>query len=328
MISQYEFAQYLQDLLDDNAVVADVAFKVKTPDSPFFDTMARKIANTGDVQTRLLPVMVEQTGEGGYDPIPNLGMWNGTLNITFLFPLSDLSAMERLYDYIAKYLSGKFDTIGDISGKCVMAVGQRTISSMQLLDVGQFSQINEQVMAFYGKEVRLTREWVSMTFAADFASASNVGARGGLIYGNAITRYIEFYYYSSSGEWKYTQMNVYPLDASSANSIMPFSQQRIYDGEAKSIPSTSAKGVAVSCYVTDTEAWVALIKANNLNALNDENMIKNVRYREFFASATNQEPCYLFDGDVMINELGFGGTYGEALTCAFSLSPKGEVYSL
>lgn len=327
MISQYEFAQYLQDKLDDNTIVTDVQFKVKTPDMPFFDTMARKINSTDDVQTRVLPVMVEQTGEGGYDPVPDLGMWNGTLNVTFMFPLSDLSAMEQLYDYLATLLSGKFDSIGDVSGKCVMAVGQRTFSSMQLLDVGQFSQINEQIMAFYGKEVRMTREWSSMTFAIDFASSKNAGATGGLIYGNEIQRILCFYY-KKNNNWTYTQMSIRPIDASSANSIMPFSQQYVGGNETKSIPACSAKGVSFSCYVQDYDAWMYLIQANRTGHLSDDTLVKGFVYQEFFASRALANPSYLFQGDVIITEIGFTGGYGEPLTCSMSLAPKGEVYTL
>lgn len=323
MINQKEFCSYLQKILDDNTVISDVAFKVRTLDLPFFDTMAKKIDDTNDPQITLLPVMVEQTPEGGYDPIPDLGLWDGTLSVSLLFPLADLESMELLYDYIASKLSGRYEYIGDISGNCVMAVGQRTFGQMQLLDVGQFSQINQQIMAYYGKECRVTREWLSMTFQVDFAGSNPTDDEGRVIYGNEIRRALTITYADDDDGTVSLTEELKLVDASSANSIMPFSQQYIYGYETTSIASCSAKGASVTCYVRNNKFWQKLLECNNYGEI--ENLL-SVSYYE--GTEINLEEVPLFYKDVIITDIGLSGGYGEPLTCSISLAPKGKVLKL
>lgn len=320
MINQYEFAEFLQGVLDDSTIAVDALFKVRTPDIPFVDSIANKITTTDDLQTHILPVMVEQTQEGGYDATPEIGMWDGSLSVTFLFPLSELRTIELYYDYIAQELNGKIKKIGDISGKCVMAIGQRTLGQMQLLDVGQFSQINQQVMALYGRQCVITREWMTMNFVIDFSGAKNLGKENGIIYGNSISRILTIK--SDKGVKEYEE-NLVLVDASSANSIMAHSQQYIGGGDTKSVPTCSAKGVTFTAYVRDNDFWDALINFSRADVLSSHQFM----YEESFLNRNNTL-VNLFIGGVIITDIGFAGGYGEPLTCSMSLLPKAEVADL
>lgn len=313
MLSQFKFAKYLQTLLDSQDVISDVLFKVRNNDIPFVDTIANKTDNTEDKQRTILPVLVEKLPNGGYEPYPELLLWDCTFQITFMFPLSDLENIEEIYTYLAEQLNGKaINSFG--MNSVIMALGQTSYNAMQSLDVGQFSQVNESVKAVFGKEIRMTREWCTMSFPV---SCSGTDSGKYITYGNQLKYRLSFIYEKKA----YTD-NLAIVQASNSFNVDTFSQQRINSGLTKSLPTITANGVSIDFVVT-YEGGSDL-----------QRILLDAYYNGTISSITNVNLVIFSDigfygkSNLMINNIGFSFAYGSVLVCSLSLVEKDEVKSL
>lgn len=315
MLSQFKFAKYLQTLLDSQDVISDVLFKVRNNDIPFVDTIANKTDNTEDKQRTILPVLVEKLPNGGYEPYPELLLWDCTFQITFMFPLSDLESIEEIYTYLAKQLNGKaINSFG--MNSVIMALGQTSYNAMQSLDVGQFSQVNESVKAVFGKEIRMTREWCTMSFPV---SCSGTDSEYWLLYGNDGGYGFGFTY---NGTEYNSALHI--VDLSTSQSVDTFSQQRINSGLTKSLPTITANGVSVDFVVAyngnENKGIDVLLNAYLGNKLSS---LTNI----YFTFVIDGKPLYI-NNNLVISNMNLSVAYGGLLVCSLSLVEKDEVKSL
>ncbi len=315
MLSQFKFAKWLQTQLDNQDVISDVVFKVRNNDIPFVDTIANKTDNTNDNQRTILPVLVEKLPNGGYEPYPDLLLWDCSFQITFMFPLSDLESIEEIYTYLAEACNGKA-IMYNRSNDFVMAMGQTSYSAMQSLDVGQFSQVNESVKAVFGKEIRMTREWATMSFPI---SCSGSDSELGVKYGNSGIYTLSFTYNGTSYSNKLSI-----VDLSTNQSVDTFSQQRINSGLTKSLPTITANGVSIDFVVayssTDNKGIEILIDAYLKNKLSS---LTNVDIEILVGGL----PLYA-NSNLAINNMSLSVAYGGVLVCSLSLVEKDEVKSI
>ncbi len=315
MLSQFKFAKWLQMQLDNQDVISDVVFKVRNNDIPFVDTIANKTDNTNDNQRTILPVLVEKLPNGGYEPYPDLLLWDCSFQITFMFPLSDLESIEEIYTYLAEICNGKA-IYYNRSNDFVMAMGQTSYSAMQTLDVGQFSQVNESVKAVFGKEIRMTREWATMSFPI---SCSGSDSELGVKYGNSGIYTLSFTYNGTSYSNKLSI-----VDLSTNQSVDTFSQQRINSGLTKSLPTITANGVSIDFVVayssTDNKGIEILIDAYLKNKLSS---LTNVGIEILVGGL----PLYA-NSNLTINNMSLSVAYGGVLVCSLSLVEKDEVKSI
>ena len=313
MLNQFKFAKYLQTLLDSQDVISDVLFKVRNNDIPFVDTIANKTDNTEDKQRTILPVLVEKLPNGGYEPYPDLLLWDCTFQITFMFPLSDLESIEEIYTYLAKQLNGKAVN-GFGMNSVIMALGQTSYNAMQSLDVGQFSQVNESVKAVFGKEIRMTREWATMSFPI---SCSGTDSDKYITYGNQLKYRLSFAY----GKKAYTD-NLTIVQTSNNFNVDAFSQQRINSGLTKSLPTITANGISID-FVVAYESGSDLQK-----------ILLDAYYNGTISSITNVNLVIFSNigfydkSNLMISNIGFSFAYGSVLVCSLTLIEKDEVKSL
>lgn len=317
MLSQFKFAKYLQTLLDSQDVISDVIFKVRNNDIPFVDTIANKVDITNDMQRTILPVLVEKLPNGGYEPYPTLLLWDCTFQITFMFPLSDLESIEELYTYLAKKINGVAKSnLNSSFNAVIMAMGQTSYSAMQSLDVGQFSQVNESVKAVFGKEIRMTREWCTMSFPI---SCSGSDSQYSVLYGNDGGYGFGFTY---NGNKYDSALQI--VDLSTNQSVDTFSQQRINSGLTKSLPTITANGVSVDFVVAygadGNKAINILLEAYRLNKLSS---LTNV----YFTFVIHGKPLYT-NSNLVISNMSLSVAYGSVLVCSLSLVEKDEVKSI
>lgn len=320
MVSQFKFAKWLQTQLDNQDVLSDVVFKVRNNDIPFVDTIANKVDNTNDSQRMVLPVLVEKMPNGGYEPYPNLLLWDCAFNITFMFPLADLESIEEIYGYLAKICNGKTisnSLLGlDAHNVVVMAMGQTSYSAMQSLDMGQFSQIAESVKAVFGKEIRMTREWCTMSFEI---SCSGTDSDKKIIYGNSLYYQLYFTYNNAIYSDRLTI-----VQTSNNFSVDTFSQQRINSGVTKSLPTITANGVSIDFVVAYESGTSTSLQSTLLGAYYSGN-ISSITDIGFTIGGDR----ILFNKhNLMISNIGFSFTYGGALVCSLSLVEKDEVKSI
>lgn len=327
MLNPIEFAKYLQDLFDNDTDLASVStealFSVRTPDLPFVDTIAQKVESSEDPQIHRYPVMVEQDPSGQYDPYPDLGTWDGAVTVTFLFPVALMPTMELYYDKLATKLSGKQACIGDITGTCVLAVGARGFGALQSLDVGQFSQISQQVMAVFGKETRVTREWITMSFRVD--ASGGIGEEDEVMTGNQFESVLSFKKPGSTTTFSEVLTRV---DSSSALSAMAFSQQTIPNDETKSLNASKAYGDSVCCFVKNDNFWRNIILGFKNNELDDWYWTYEVKVYNYLNGKKQLFGNLVSYDKALISDIAFSYGYGEGVTCSMTITRKGEVVDL
>lgn len=318
MINSFEFAKFLQGELDELDVSTTLRFKVRTPDLPFLDTIAVKVEKPEEIG-HFLPVMVVQTPEGEYSPTPEIGLWEGALEVDFIFPLSDMNTVELYYDALAKKLSGKIKNVGEVTGDCVLAIGQRTFGAMQNLDISQYSSINEEIKKVFGQETRISREWCTMTFQVYANGASDMGGKeengNGILMGNQVKCVLTL----GNQSEELIRYN----DASSAREAMLYNTQGISESETKGVETSTAYGSTITAYVRNNEFW------NNILTLYKNNGIGG-------ASFSYKEVLALLDGtEITLKEyakaniqISFSYGYGEPLSCSLSITEKETAVTL
>lgn len=323
MINSFEFATFLQNELDNITLSTYAKFNVRTPDLPYLDTINNEITDPEDVQLHSLPVMVTQTPEGQYSPVPELGMWDGAIEVDFIFPLAEMKTIELYYDELAIKLSGKIKTIGATSGSCLLAIGQRTFGQMANLDVGQFSAINAQINKLFGKATRITREWITMSFQVFANGASAFGGESAndnsIIMGNQVNCVLSF----TNGTTTYTETLIRYDEGSSAREAMISSQQGLNEGQSKGVETSTAYGSSINSYVRNNEFWNTLLVAYKDNTINN----LTFSYKEVL-TLTNGTEIVLKNYDKANVQISLSYSYGIPLVCSLSLSEKESVVEI
>lgn len=324
MIDIKEFSVFIQNVLNNvesasgypdcsfpmGKVDMPIEFSVRTPSAPFFDSTIN--ATKGSF---VIPVMLEERGDGSFEAYPDIGMYEETYGLTIVFPVSEYEDMIAIYFFLAMQVVGKIKLIGEKSGYACFNLGVPTNGQMQYLEAREYSQFCADVSKVFGNGINISREWATMSFDVSVSSINGLGKADGFIYGNQV-RHVLTMKYDVEGTLSETLVPIQPSTSEECNLS---TQQGVSSKYAKSLVNGTAKGETNTVFVKANLFWKTLMKHYANGTLKE-------------ATVTLDVGVYLMDGtlfeklsstgEMVMSSSSFNPEIGKTLTFTYALTPK------
>lgn len=328
MIEASEFAAKIQAILNgtDSSVLGlsrpdfeldrqSVTFSVRSPSLPYADTIAGAAGH-------VLPVMAELGSGGQYEAYPGIGMWSASATLTFIFPVSAYQDILLFYEYMADALVGKLISFGPLSGFVLCTIGQPTYGQMRYLEATQYEQVKQAAALIFGKVACVSREWASLTFPVYMSGAKNLGASGGLIFGNQQSDTLTIAY--NGVTYSEPLAEISPSESSSANT---------YEGQSVSAPFQSGLatnqsiGATHTVFVRMTDFWLAFRQAWAAGSISSIPATLTSVISTGAGTAWHNA-AWPLKTNCIIKDVSFMHDPGKPLTCTFTVEPLASVGSV
>lgn len=241
MIVLPEIAQKLQDILNANPGT-DLKYIVNTPGF-HLDRISDHIT-----KTNFIPVFISTLG-GQNNPIPILKQTEGTIPVTFYYPVRFKDKMFALQEYLNEQLIGKMINWGELSGTILTNVSLPRFGEIQGLDLKQFET---WVSSNYQREIDVMEPFISMELTI-YLSA--VGEE--FIYGNNVK--ITNISINYKGTTIFEDNNPICVDRVVMGSSEPAAQQTFNDTFSKGFPANASYTKQLPLIVKNNESYYKLI---------------------------------------------------------------------
>lgn len=299
MIVLPEIAAKLQEILNDSNTPVDLEFVVETPGF-HIDSIADH-----NRSKNFIPVFISTLG-GTINPVPILKQVDGTIPVTFYFPVRFKDKMFALNEYLNGVLVGKTIDWGELSGSILTNLSLPRYGEIQNLDLKQFEK---WVDANFQREIEIMEPYLSMEISI-YLSA--VGEE--FIYGNnvKVTSLVIKY----DGETIFTDTEPICIDRADIASSEPASQQVFSDTYSKGFPANLAYTKQLPLIIKNNSSYYNLINICE-NTKDIQNLV--VEMEEELPIYHNDEPLVVTNKYFITNysrRTSLGQLLGISLTLA------------
>lgn len=241
MIVLPEVANKLQEILN-SWDSGDLKFMVQTPGfhlDKVSDSITRK---------NFIPVFISTLG-GTVNPVPLLKQTEGSVPVTFYFPVRFKDKMFALQEYLNEQLVGQNINWGELSGTILTNVSMPRYGEIQDLDLKQFKDwVNEN----FQREIEITEPFISMEITIFLSS---VGEE--FIYGNNVK--IKSISISYKGVKIFEDENPICIDRVDIGSSEPAAQQTFSDTYSTGFPANASYTKQIPLIVKKSNDYYDLI---------------------------------------------------------------------
>lgn len=265
-----------------------------------------------NTKKNFIPVFVNFSNNGSFQPIPDLLEQDVGVEITLYFPVRFRNDFFNLGDYLAKVFVGKTLNYGENTGICVSNIDIATFGEIQELDV--LEQFKDFINVNYGLPIKTTEKWLSMSFTLYLNTTSNTNKENGTIYANSVKKPI---IYLSDGENAYELENPIFISQTLSFDGTANAQQILGESYAKGLIATSVYSRVLPLYVQNNDFFKTIFNGlynRTLNSLTltirDYNPIDNETY---------------YDHKYYISSLTFTPSLGNLLGITITLNDLLEV---
>ena len=241
MIVLPEIAKKLQEILNANEN-SDLEYKVETP--------GFHLDKISDQKTKknFIPVFISSLG-GQNNPVPLLQQTDGTVPITFYFPVRFKEQMFLVNDYLNTVFIGKTINYGELSGRILSNLSLPRYGEIQDLDLVQFKS---WVADNFKREIEVMEPYITLELTL-YLSA--VGEQ--FIYGNNVKiKSMEIYY---KGDKIFEDEEPICVDRADIGSSEPAAQQLFSDTYSKGFPANAAYTKQLPLIIKNNEYYYDLI---------------------------------------------------------------------
>lgn len=242
MIVLPEIAQKLQEILNANPN-SDLEYVVETPGFHL-----DKITTNIYTNKNFIPVFISTMG-GQNNPVPLLKQAEGTIPVTFYFPIRMKEQMFLVTDYLNTALIGKNIEWGELSGRILTNVSLPRYGEIQNLDLVQFKK---WVGESFQREIEVMEPFISMELTIYLSDVSSE-----FIYGNNVK--ITNITVKKGNQTLLEDDDPICIDRADIGSSEPAAQQCFSDTHSYGFPANASYTKQIPLIVKNNEDYYKLI---------------------------------------------------------------------
>lgn len=225
--------------------------------SPFTESYSFLVASAGfelkhtyDMKSgkNFFPVLIDCSG-GEFNPIPNLGEYDITYQITMWFPVR---LKEHFYTTVLDFLRETF------IGKLRNYGNEAALSNISVPQYGEVETYSTEkfIKTQFKVPLTISEQWMAMTFDLYISSYKDLMKRDGFVLSNIVRATLTYEY---EGE-TYTDDNPVFVETAINTNSSPIAEQLLGENESKGLAVNTAYGSGIAVYVKNSNFYSRLLK--------------------------------------------------------------------
>lgn len=303
MIILSEVAEKVNKILNNE----DPSVEITNPLADFqFETITQgfHIDSVADKKTgkNFVPVFVSAIG-GAYNPVPELKQAQGSIPITFYFPVRFKNHFFVLNGFLADVFVGKILNFGSLTGNAVCNISLPNFGEIVGMDLKEFER---WVTQKYRVEVDIMENWMSMTVNLYLSNAAS-----GFVYGNEVVTTL-----SIPGTQLSSEVVVFDQQSIQSHS-QTNPEQELGTNEVDALPFGTSYGVGFAVYYKNNDFFNYLLTqwfGGNSQTLT---LVLTTTINNISFTRT----CYIESANLNIKK-------GELLTISFSFAKRTTIQEI